>query len=394
MNTNDKKVFLKQERAQTDDSLTTERGKTDESLSKFRKSAELETDQKVKNGRDEADEARAQRRSDTDLIRKSERDPKNQVVDQKAESSRFTQRQFDDKTLEAERALMDAALFKERGLNRTVANELLHGEREETDENLSQERKQTDSQVERVSGLLTNEQSSHSLTKAALTTRDEFLAIVSHDLRNPIGVVLSYADLLLEDPPSVGLTKEAKDWIEVIKRNAQTSLRLISDILDMERFAAGKFHLELSQHNIQSLLDQAVESFAQIVASKEISLKAIASSFSSVVNCDAKRIEQVLSNLVGNAIKFTPRGGSIHLSLSQKENALVVSVTDSGQGIFDEEKIRIFDRFAQINNKDRNGLGLGLYISKMIVEAHHGRIWVTSKLGQGSTFSFALPLTS
>ena len=394
MGKNENKPFLKQERAQTDDSLNTERGKTDDSLSKFRKSAERETDQQVEQGRQEADEARAQRRSDTDSVRKAESDPKNKILEQKADNSRFTQRQFDDETIEAERALMDAALLKERGLNRTVASELLHGEREETDENLSQERERTDSQVERVSSLLINEQSSHSLTKAALTTRDEFLAIVSHDLRNPLGAVLSYADLLIEDPSSAGLTTEAKNWMEVIKRNAQTSLRLINDILDIERFAEGKFQLELAPHNLQSLLNQAVQSFAQMALSKGIVLSAVDSKISAIVNCDASRLEQVLSNLIGNAMKFTPKGGSISLALSQKENMFCISVTDSGQGIPEKERNRIFDRFAQINNKDRNGLGLGLYISKMIVEAHKGRLWVTSKPGQGSTFSFTLPHSS
>lgn len=394
MKTSGNKPFLKQERAQTDHSLTTERGKTDESLSKFLKNAERETDDRVQTDRNGADEARAQRRIDTDSIRKSESEPKNKAIDQKADNSRLRQRQFDDKTVDEERASMDAALLRERSLKRTVAKGLLHGEREETDENLLQERMQTDSQVERVSDLLNDEQSSHTLTKAALTTRDEFLAIVSHDLRNPIGAILSYADLLLEDSSSAGLTADSKNWVAVIQRNAQISLRLINDILDMERFAAGKFQLELSQNNIQDLLDQAVESFAQMVSSSEVSLTAIASNASnihSVITCDAKRIEQVLSNLIGNAIKFTPKGGSITLTLSQNENELLVSVTDSGQGIPDEDKIRIFDRLAQIHNKDRNGLGLGLYISKMIMEAHRGRLWVTSKRGQGSIFSFALP---
>lgn len=393
METPENKLFLEQERAQTDDSLTTERIKTDESLSKVLQDAERETDKRLQHGRDEADEARAQRRHKTDSIRKSESDPKNKTMDQKADNGRLTQRQFDDNTVQEERALIDAALFKERSLNRTVAQELLHGERQETDENLLQERNHTDAQVEHVSNLLTDEKSSHNLAKAALTTRDEFLAIVSHDLRNPIGNVLSYTELLKEDSSFTTLSSEAKNWIEVIERNTQTSLRLINDILDVERFAAGKFHLDLSRHNLQNLLNQAVESFSRMASFKEIIIKCVASDVPSVVNCDASRIEQVLSNLIGNAIKFTPKGGTITLSLSQKGNALLVSVSDSGDGIPDDKQIRIFDRFAQINNKDRNGLGLGLYISTMIVEAHQGRLWVTSKVGQGSTFSFTIPQT-
>lgn len=388
------KHVLKNDRAHTDDSLTSERGKADESLSKYLKEAERETDKQVRNVRDEADDARAQRRSDTDSARKSKNKTKNKIDELHADNSRRTQRQFDDKTVLDERALMDAALLKERDLNRLVASELLHGEREVTDVNLSQERKRTDSQVESVSDRLTDEQFSHSLTKAALTTHDEFLAIVSHDLRNPIGAVLSYADLLLEDPSSAGLSAEANQWIEVIKRNAQTSLRLINDILDVERFTHGNFTLELAPHDVQDFLHQAVESFAQFATNKQITLTATPSSFPTTVVCDSQRIEQVLSNLIGNSIKFTPTGGTITLSLAHQGNALSVSVTDSGSGIAKEETIRIFDRFAQINNKDRNGLGLGLYISKMIVEAHQGNLGVRSQLGEGSTFSFTLPLPS
>ena len=384
--------FLEQERALTDHSLNTERGKTDESLSRFLRARERETDKQVAIGRNKADEDRAQRRNDMDSIRKSESDPANKIAEQKADHGRETQRQFDDRTVKVERAIIDAALVKERGSNRTVAHEFLNGEREQTDENLLVEREETDSQVERVANLLTDEQSLHSMTKAELTTRDEFLAIVSHDLRNPIGSILSYADLLATAPPSAGLTPEAKQWVEVIRRNAQSSLHLINDILDLERLVEGKFHLERSHHDLKEILNKAVESFAQIVSAQQIKLTAVASDVSSVVTCDANRIEQVLSNLIGNAVKFTPRGGSIALSLSQNNKKdLCVSVTDTGAGIPEKEKLRIFERFAQINHKDRNGLGLGLYISKMIVEAHRGKIWVSSEFGHGSNFSFSLP---
>ncbi len=178
-------LFLKEDRTHTDNSLTTERGKTDESLSKFLNDSERQTDEKVKHGREKADEARAQRRTNTDLVRRTESIPNNKDVDQKAQNIRIKHRMFDDKTVKAERALMDAALVKERAQNRNAANELLHGEREETDENLLQERKRSDLQVDQVSDLL--------------TTRNEFLAIVSHDLRNPLGAILSFTELLLED---------------------------------------------------------------------------------------------------------------------------------------------------------------------------------------------------
>ncbi len=390
MKKSDATPFLKDERAKTDDSLITERGKTDESLLRFIKNAEGETDQRIRSDRDEADEERASRRSKNDSTQKSESKSENSSMDQKRSDRQQTQRKLDDETVQAERALMDAALSKERSVKRTVADELFQGEREQTDDNLLDERKETDSRVQQASILLNDEQSSHLLTKASLTTRDEFLAIVSHDLKNPMGSVLSYADLLLEESEGFGFSIEAKNWIEVIKRNALIALQLIDDIVDTERFAAGKFHLEPRKNELIKLIDQTVESFSLSATAKKISLTIEPAAFSTVVNCDRARIEQVLSNLLANAIKFTPAGGTITLSLKERAAEIVVSVADSGKGVPKGEELRIFERFAQINDKDRNGLGLGLYISRMIVEAHQGLLWVTARQPQGSVFSFTL----
>jgi signal transduction histidine kinase len=108
---------------------------------------------------------------------------------------------------------------------------------------------------------------------------------------------------------------------------------------------------------------------------------------------DHDRILQVLSNLIGNSLKFTPNGGTIELSARKQETQVEISVTDNGPGIPEDAKEQIFERFSQLKRNDRRGLGLGLFISKWIVEAHGGHIWVTSEVGKGSTFSFTLPLT-
>jgi signal transduction histidine kinase len=389
---------LLQERELTDGSLVIERGRTDESLGDLRNKTERETDEKVKSDRQEADDARAQNRAETDIdafVREAESggfQANNKTEEHQVLEDRLNeQRQSDDDVAGTERLLMDAAIRNERAQKETLLNQLLHKERGETDENLLRERQHTDSEVQRHSELLTNEQSSHSETKAALTTRDEFLAIVSHDLRNPIGTIIAFANLLLEDSAAAQMGDESKKWVEVIKRNAKTSLRLIGDILDMERFAEGKLELQLGRHNVQDLVEQSVESFVHIAAENQIFLRAIPLDVGAVGICDRDRVAQVLSNLIGNALKFTPAGGSVTVRVQQTEKELHVSVSDTGPGIPIEQQRRIFDRFAQIKNKDRRGLGLGLYISKMLIEAHRGQLWVVSAPGVGSNFCFTLP---
>jgi signal transduction histidine kinase len=388
-------IPLLHERALTDDSLVNERGKTDQSLEDLRDKAKRETDETVKRDRQEADEARAQNRTDTDVgidsaIRKT--GDEGVLKEQRAVGDRLDeQRHSDDEAVRTERSLMDIAIRNERAQNDTSLNQAVDKQRRETDENLLRERQHTDSEVRRRSELLTSEQSLHSVTKAALTTRDEFLAIVSHDLRSPIGTIVGYADQLLKVSSSAQIDNELKQFVEIIKRNAKASLRLISDILDMERFAEGKLVLRLVRLNLQDLVQESVESFVHVAMENNIVLRAAPSNLSALAICDRDRIGQVLSNLIGNALKFTPDNGSVTLKVQETENDLQVSVSDTGSGIPLGQQRRIFDRFAQITNKDRRGLGLGLYISKTLIEAHQGNLWVVSEPGVGSNFCFTLP---
>ena len=214
---------------------------------------------------------------------------------------------------------------------------------------------------------------------------------MSHDLRNPIGAILSSAEMLMDHTSMIAIGDDAKRWIDMIRRNAQTSLRLISDILDMERIVEGKLSLQIAQQRIDDLIREIVESHAHVASSKHITLKASPINVDGLVNCDKDRVAQILSNLISNALKFTPNGGVINVSAEETQNEITVSVSDTGPGIPEEQKNRIFERFAQIGNRNRSGLGLGLYISKTLIESHHGKLWVTSTNGKGSTFWFTLP---
>jgi signal transduction histidine kinase len=363
---------LQNERGQTDESLNAERGKTDDSLVNFRKNAERKTDATLKHDRRHADEARARHQQDGE----GENDERDAV---------------DNENVADERSKADAALLIERTLRERVLVEFLYRERANTDESLLIERDHTDVYVRQSNQRLTDEVGLHSKTRAELTTRDELLAIVSHDLRNPIGSILSCADMLLSDPEFASVGDGMKYWLELIKRNASTSLRLIADILDMERIAEGKFQIKSKAENLSAVVRESIEPFAQTALANRILLRVIPSTVEITTNFDRDRVAQVLSNLIGNALKFTPEGGTVAISLRKEGQMTVVTVADTGAGIPDAEKKRVFTRYAQLGNKDRRGLGLGLYISKLLIEAHGGELWVTDAPERGSLFHFSLP---
>ncbi|AZZ36368.1 hypothetical protein CIK05_06035 [Bdellovibrio sp. qaytius] len=260
-----------------------------------------------------------------------------------------------------------------------------------TDRSLLDEREKSHLESVESSNQLAAEQSAHTDTKTELTTREEFLAIVSHDLRNPIGAISSCSDMLLTEPAYQDLSKELRHWIEFMKRNADSAIRLVNDILDMERVAEGELSLSISSHSMNDLIKDILEDQHQVAAAQSILLKASLPSHPVEVVFDRDRIAQVLSNLVGNAIKFTPSGCEITVGIEDFEKEVHVFVKDNGPGIVLEKQENIFKRFAQINNKDRRGLGLGLYISKMLIELHQGQLWLNSFPGEGSTFYFSLP---
>ena len=301
---------------------------------------------------------------------------------------------------DASRDLGRADIGRSREQRQAERDERLRVEREITDEAIKTERRRADAATERErrhyqasakssAGLLSEEQKRHQKTKAALTTREEFLAIVSHDLRNPLNHISMAAQNLLEEP------KDVKELATSINRSAGEMLRLIQDLLDIERIAVGKLTLHYEEHDVSKIIKEAVKEFKGEATSKEITLSAKPEDVCGYVVCDRSRVMQVLSNLIENAIKFTPAKGQICVSCTRagsEGKEVQVSVNDTGAGIAPEKIKTIFERFSQINSQDRRGIGLGLYIAKMMVEEHPGRIWVESKLGEGSTFHFTLPL--
>ena len=228
-------------------------------------------------------------------------------------------------------------------------------------------------------------------SKKFFTTRDELLAVLRQDVRNPIGVAMSCANMLLEDPEFKNLSGETKDWISVIKRNSEMSLRIINDVHDVERIDEGSLQLKVAPHTLNRILAQAVEAYARS-CQKKIKLQAEDRSSAAEVDCDLGRMTQVLTNLLHNAEKYTTEGGQISISASLQKNDAFFTVTDTGLGIPAARMVHVFDRFYQLRNIDRSGPGLGLYLSKKLVEVHGGKMWADSVPGKGSVFSFTLPL--
>lgn len=381
--------FFKRERKNTDDSLIAERNKATQSLKVANFKSQGQTDEIVKDERSIADQKTASSRAHHDDLRD---DSLGKAMSQASQGQLAEERRRTDLATELERTKVDAAILKEREIASRLVNKVLELERQATDENLSVERSTTDTGFDNSSQLLKSEVKNHARTKTSLTSRDEFLAIVSHDLKNPIGAVSSYAELLIEGiEGEAHLGPTAKSFVQAIKRNADISLRLIADLLDVERISSGKLELRKQIIETGDLLREAIERFQPRAKERSIHLSLNGDHDAQTIECDRDRILQVLGNLLSNALKFTPEHGRVSLSAQKSDDGIVFSINDSGPGIPDSKKQAIFERFAQLKSRNRDGLGLGLYISKMLVEGHEGKLWVESTEGHGSTFKFRLP---
>jgi signal transduction histidine kinase len=219
--------------------------------------------------------------------------------------------------------------------------------------------------------------------------REDVLGVVAHDLRNPLNLVSMTTQLLMEPD----LTPERrKSTIAINARAVARMNRLIGDLLDVVRMEAGHLTLDVGPADVTRVLVETIEAFQPRAAEQGISLVLSPEPPNIIVQADEERVLQLIDNLVGNALKFTPNGGRVSIGGFIDNNELRVTVADTGPGIPEEQRARLFDRFWQARGADRRGLGLGLPIAKGIAEAHGGRLWVESTMGSGTTFHFAMPL--
>jgi signal transduction histidine kinase len=227
--------------------------------------------------------------------------------------------------------------------------------------------------------------------ECAIRDRDDLLAVVSHDLKTPIQSIVFAAELL-SPARAAGERRSAWRQVDVIKRAAHHMHRLVFDLLDASAIEAGRLTVEPKPEDLHPILDEVKHAFEPQARARSISLETAHTEDLPLVRCDRGRIIQVISNLVGNAIKFTPKGGAIRIEASALPDRMRLSVHDTGHGIAPEDREHLFERYWRGRNRGHHGSGLGLCIAKGIVEAHGGTIWAESTLGAGSRFFFTLPL--
>jgi signal transduction histidine kinase len=356
------------EREKTDESLRIEREKTDYALAKAQQAIEKDADAVVQHAREVAD-----------AVLVVARDKADEQADDSAphaipSAAIDEERRIEDEALRGERVLADESVRRQREASARVLARHLPMEREATDEHLLTERVRSDD---------------------ALATRDDFLGMVCHDLRDLLnGIVVSSAMLAQKlearEDGNRGLADATR-----IQRYAERMNRLIGDLVDVASIDAGKLAVARSRGDAVSLVGEAVDALQISAVAKSVSLEAEGMSAPLPADFDHDRMLQVLANLIANSIKFTPEGGNIRVRCERLgNNELGFCVSDTGQGIPPDMLEAVFERFWQVGKNDRRGLGLGLYISKCIVEAHGGTIRAESTLGKGTRMIFTLPVTS
>jgi signal transduction histidine kinase len=352
------------EREQTDESLRVERENIDRERLERQAAREKTADRIVHDAREQADAVLDAARE------KADHRPGAGMPGSMAASKISGERVVEDEALRQQRASEDEVIHLDRQLRARALSSVLAHERERTDFDLLTERSRSDD---------------------ALANRDDFLGMVSHDLRNLLnGIVIRVGLLALQNPEGERGERIRKDT-EKIQSYAARMTRLIEDLVDIVSIDAGKLAVTPARQDCGALIDETVDTFLPIAAEKNISLtKTTVPPLQA--DFDWERLLQVLANLVGNSIKFTSPGGSVSVAVEREGGEVRFSVRDTGSGIPAGMLESIFERFWQVGKNDQRGLGLGLYISRCLVEAHGGRIWAESEEGKGSHFFFTVPL--
>ncbi len=249
-------------------------------------------------------------------------------------------------------------------------------------------------QVERDrEALLASEQASRREAEAANRAKDLFLATLSHEMRTPLNAIVGWLSILRHEDAE---TRHFQEGLKVIERNTTAQVQLIDDLLDVSRIVSGKLRVDIQPCELAEVINAGVNVMRTAAEARDITLDVRLDPAASGASCDRIRIQQVVWNMVSNAVKFTPKGGQVHVTLSREASSFQIQVSDTGQGISPDLLPHVFDRFRQGNSSMRRrfaGLGLGLSIVKYIVEAHGGTVEATSPgEGKGSTFTVRLPI--
>jgi signal transduction histidine kinase/ActR/RegA family two-component response regulator len=250
-------------------------------------------------------------------------------------------------------------------------------------------------QIEERSRLLSSEKLARNEAERANRLKDEFLATVSHELRNPLNAILGWAHMLRLGKLTPANAERA---VETIYRNAKSQAQLVADLLDVSRIISGKLRLDVRPVDLISIINAAIDSIRPAADAKTIRLQATLDPAACSISGDADRLQQIVWNLLTNAVKFTPKGGRIQVKLQRVDSHVDIIVSDSGVGISKEFLPHVFDRFRQgdaSTTRIHGGLGLGLSIVHQLVDLHGGSVAVHSEgEGKGATFTINLPSAS
>jgi signal transduction histidine kinase len=350
-------LLSRSEREQTDESLRLERDRADRALDDEVSKADETADAVVSRARARADALLAAARSKTDYTSFGE-----QPTD-----ALKTSRAMEDDVLQRERVTADQVLHRERSQHVS----LLSQERQTTDHDLSRERARSDK---------------------ALATRDDFMGIVSHDLLNLLNAMIGISSLIEREVAEENHVERVVAHARRVQRSGARMRRLVGDLIDIASIEAGMLAVTRAMGDPADVVNEAVETFLAEASGRGISLTGEIVPGVPSIAFDPARILQVLCNLLSNALKFTPAQGSIVVRLEHVDDHVVCCVSDTGEGIPRDKAEVVFDRFVQLTKNDRRGVGLGLFISKCIIQGHGGRIWVENRTGAGSTFCFSLPI--
>jgi len=377
---------IKESRAHTDASLGAERASTDTDINPTAAKAQRVLDDVIEHDRLLADERLVKFRHGVDIIRARDRSASAAVSVETeravADEGRRVERHAADAFVDQERQRSDAAVNTDRRAHE-AQRVRLEARREETDEQLSTERSGTDIAV------ATFEQTKAALARAEHEQgrRDAVLGMVSHDLRSPLCIIAMNAQFITDEVKDASVGEAAQE----ITQAAARMERLLADLLDIARIDSGMLRIVRRPHDVGPLVGEVFRSYRPLFADRGMTFTLEAPGAPLLASFDHDRIIQVLSNLLGNAMKFTPRDGTVGLVVERRGAEIEFVLRDSGPGIHPDMLPHVFKRFWQVDANARRGLGLGLYICEQIVNAHGGRIWAESELGNGATFRFTLP---
>nr|MBS0019517.1 HAMP domain-containing histidine kinase [Gammaproteobacteria bacterium] len=365
-----KRGHCSDDRKRTDASLDAERTGSDAVTDEVRRRLDnlLEVDRFLADDRLFKFREKADRLSELDRLASP---PANRGVEHERESA--------DESIQAEREASDSLLERERGR----VDERSAAKRRELDE----ERRERKVKRDETDASLAIERTGSDLSLAALDRNHEVLAIVTHDLRNPLTVIAGNSALLIEDTTEDATRKAAEEILGAATRMG----RILEDLLDVVRIESRTLRIAKDIHDIGALLAEVLRSYRPLFVDRAIRFQVELPTVALLAPFDHDRIVQLLSNLLANALKFTPTGGAVELCAEAHEGEVVLVVRNSGPGIKPEDLPHVFERFRKADEDPHRGLGLGLYICKSISEAHGGSISVASTPGCGAEFRVALP---